>query len=351
MTDGSGTANGRRRGMTNQRTGATSAPRSSGSSSGSGTWWRGRRPAPRTRSSAPCRRPPEEIMHGLVRHLEHVERSWIRDDFAGQEDVTYEWPNRIQTGICMSRRASRCRSSSTPTPRSARVATSSSTTPPRSTRSRPAAASRCAGFCCTSSRRRPATSATWTCCASMRTARSARNRGLRAWPTQYTTPPGRKAGGRQSGRRGPAGAPGVVLTARLRGLGIRRCRARRVAGAHLAGEPRRVPLPDPACPEAGAAGHAQLVELHQFVGPRFLVTVHGRLGAGVAVDSALRETEAARQRATGGGEPSTTAVRRGCGSIPGVDSAILMLGARSSVDRADGFYPSGRGFESFRARV
>lgn len=37
-------------------------------------------------------------MHGLVRHLEHVERSWIRDDFAGQEDVTYEWTEQDPDG-------------------------------------------------------------------------------------------------------------------------------------------------------------------------------------------------------------------------------------------------------------
>ncbi len=30
-------------------------------------------------------------LHGLVRHLEHVERSWIRDTFAGQTDLPYAW--------------------------------------------------------------------------------------------------------------------------------------------------------------------------------------------------------------------------------------------------------------------
>jgi uncharacterized damage-inducible protein DinB len=29
--------------------------------------------------------------HGLVRHLENVERSWIRDDFAGQSDLVFDW--------------------------------------------------------------------------------------------------------------------------------------------------------------------------------------------------------------------------------------------------------------------
>jgi uncharacterized damage-inducible protein DinB len=30
-------------------------------------------------------------VHGLVRHLEHVERHWIRDTFAGQKDLSYAW--------------------------------------------------------------------------------------------------------------------------------------------------------------------------------------------------------------------------------------------------------------------
>ncbi len=30
-------------------------------------------------------------LHGIVRHLEHVERSWIRDDFAGESDLIYAW--------------------------------------------------------------------------------------------------------------------------------------------------------------------------------------------------------------------------------------------------------------------
>jgi uncharacterized damage-inducible protein DinB len=30
-------------------------------------------------------------VHGIVRHLENVERSWIRDVFAGQDDLAYDW--------------------------------------------------------------------------------------------------------------------------------------------------------------------------------------------------------------------------------------------------------------------
>lgn len=30
-------------------------------------------------------------LHGLVRHLTNVERSWLRDVFAGQHDLRYDW--------------------------------------------------------------------------------------------------------------------------------------------------------------------------------------------------------------------------------------------------------------------
>lgn len=30
-------------------------------------------------------------LHGLVRHLTNVERSWVRDVFAGQDDLRYDW--------------------------------------------------------------------------------------------------------------------------------------------------------------------------------------------------------------------------------------------------------------------
>jgi len=53
-------------------------------------------------------------------------------------------------------------------------------------------------------------------------------------------------------------------------------------------------------PEPGAAGHIHLLELDQFVSRRYLVTVHGPLGEGVALDSALRETRAMLQRIEAG---------------------------------------------------
>jgi hypothetical protein len=36
--------------------------------------------------------------HGLVRHLENVERSWIRDVFAGQADLAYDWTDEDPDG-------------------------------------------------------------------------------------------------------------------------------------------------------------------------------------------------------------------------------------------------------------
>jgi magnesium/cobalt transport protein CorA len=53
-------------------------------------------------------------------------------------------------------------------------------------------------------------------------------------------------------------------------------------------------------PEPGADEHVHLLELDQFVGRRYLITVHGPLGEGVARDLALRETRAVRQRLESG---------------------------------------------------
>lgn len=49
-------------------------------------------------------------------------------------------------------------------------------------------------------------------------------------------------------------------------------------------------------PEAGPAGLVHLLELDQFVGLRYLVTVHGPLGEGVPTESALQETRAVLRR-------------------------------------------------------
>lgn len=44
------------------------------------------------------RTPTGLTLPGLVRHLEHVERSWIRDDFAGENDLTYAWSDADPDG-------------------------------------------------------------------------------------------------------------------------------------------------------------------------------------------------------------------------------------------------------------
>jgi magnesium transporter len=53
-------------------------------------------------------------------------------------------------------------------------------------------------------------------------------------------------------------------------------------------------------PEPGAAGHVHLLELDQFIGHRYLVTVHGPLGAGVPLDAALRDTRLVLERLQAG---------------------------------------------------
>ena len=49
-------------------------------------------------------------------------------------------------------------------------------------------------------------------------------------------------------------------------------------------------------PEAGEAGQVHLLELDQFIGRRYLVTVHGPLRTEVPLEAALRETRAVRGR-------------------------------------------------------
>ncbi len=53
-------------------------------------------------------------------------------------------------------------------------------------------------------------------------------------------------------------------------------------------------------PELGEAGHVHLLELDQFVGSRYLVTVHGPLNPAVPPELAMRETEAVLRRIEGG---------------------------------------------------
>ncbi len=49
-------------------------------------------------------------------------------------------------------------------------------------------------------------------------------------------------------------------------------------------------------PESGESGHVHYLELDQFVGPGYLVTVHGPVNPAVKLEAALRETAAVRKR-------------------------------------------------------
>ena len=49
-------------------------------------------------------------------------------------------------------------------------------------------------------------------------------------------------------------------------------------------------------PEIGTGGHVHYLELDQFIGERFLVTVHGPLNPKVPLEAALRETRAVAER-------------------------------------------------------
>lgn len=53
-------------------------------------------------------------------------------------------------------------------------------------------------------------------------------------------------------------------------------------------------------PDAGDPGHVHLLELDQFIGTRYLITTHGPLGEGVALESALHETRGVLERMKNG---------------------------------------------------
>jgi Mg2+ and Co2+ transporter CorA len=53
-------------------------------------------------------------------------------------------------------------------------------------------------------------------------------------------------------------------------------------------------------PELGTGGHVHYVELDQFIGPRYLVTVHGPVNPAVPPEAALRETRAVLRRIEAG---------------------------------------------------
>jgi len=49
-------------------------------------------------------------------------------------------------------------------------------------------------------------------------------------------------------------------------------------------------------PELGRGGHVHYIELDQFIGPNYLVTVHGPLNPAVKLEVSLKETKAAKER-------------------------------------------------------
>jgi magnesium transporter len=53
-------------------------------------------------------------------------------------------------------------------------------------------------------------------------------------------------------------------------------------------------------PELGKGGHVHYVELDQFIGPRYLITVHGPVNPAVSQEASLRETRAVLRRVEGG---------------------------------------------------
>jgi magnesium transporter len=53
-------------------------------------------------------------------------------------------------------------------------------------------------------------------------------------------------------------------------------------------------------PELGKGGHVHYVELDQFIGPRYLVTVHGPVNPAVTEEAALRETRTVLRRVEAG---------------------------------------------------
>lgn len=81
-------------------------------------------------------------------------------------------------------------------------------------------------------------------------------------------------------------------------LAIADCRERRqVPKVHVYADHVFVVLH---APSPGAAGHVHYVELDQFIGPNYLVTVHGPLNPAVDPDEALVEVRAALRRLSSG---------------------------------------------------
>ena len=106
----------------------------------------------------------------------------------------------------------------------------------------------------------------------------------------------RGVGGHARGRpgRGRRAGRGVRLPP-AGGAGLR--------AAHTGAQGARLPRPRvrrPARAGAGAGGHVHYVELDQFVGARYLVTVHGPVNPAVDPAAARVETDAVAARLDGG---------------------------------------------------
>ena len=96
-------------------------------------------------------------------------------------------------------------------------------------------------------------------------------------------------------------------------------------------------------PETGGAGHVHLLEIDQFVGDRYLVTVHGPLNPEVPAEHALTETRAALRRVEEGRlRPATPAdlsyaivsalARRQWSAVTAVAEKVAGLEQRVMVD-------------------
>ena len=124
-------------------------------------------------------------------------------------------------------------------------------------------------------------------------------------------------------------------------LTLRACRERNhVPAVHAYPDYAFVVLHAPA---AGDAGHVHLLELDQYVGRRYLVTVHGPLNPAVPPEEALTETRGALRRVQEGRlRPETPAdlsyavvsavARRQWAAVTGVAEKVAALEQRVMVD-------------------
>ena len=133
----------------------------------------------------------------------------------------------------------------------------------------------------------------------------------------------------------------LASTFGFHGLTLRACRERNhVPATHAYPEYAFVVLH---APDIGAAGHVHLLELDQFVGSNFLVTVHGPINPEVPLERALTETEGALRRIQEGRfRPAapidlsyaivSAVARRQWAAVSGVAAKVAGLEQRVMVD-------------------